>query len=153
MSVWQVATEQGFESYYPHVTIRPVNPRAQKTAPYFPGYLFVRADIDQTGTNLFRWMTNALGLVSFDDTPAPLDDHLIEAIREHMALVAKSGGSDMLAGLKQGDEVSIKAGPFAGYRAIFDTRLPGKDRVRVLLTLLSDRSVPVVLDAGQIKPS
>jgi len=48
--------------------------------------------------------------------------------------------------------VVISDGPFAGYEAIFDTRLPGSERVRVLLQLLnSQRRVPVELNAGQIQ--
>ncbi len=148
--VWRQVTEQGFESFYPQVPIRPVNPRARKALPYFPGYLFVRTDLSQTGVNLFQWMTNALGLVSFDGIPAPVEDGLITVIREQMTAIARKGG-DVFFDPKHGEEVAIKAGPFAGYRAIFDMRLPGKDRVRVLLQLMSDRSVPVVLDAGQIK--
>jgi transcription antitermination factor NusG len=47
--------------------------------------------------------------------------------------------------------VVIQDGPFAGYEAIFDTRLPGRERVRVLLKLLQKRQVPVDLPAAQIK--
>jgi transcription antitermination factor NusG len=45
----------------------------------------------------------------------------------------------------------IQDGPFAGYEAIFDVRLPGKERVRVLLQMLTRRSVPLELSAGQIQ--
>jgi len=46
----------------------------------------------------------------------------------------------------------ISDGPFAGYEAIFDARVPGSERVRVLLQLLnSQRQVPLELTAGQIK--
>ena len=53
-------------------------------------------------------------------------------------------------GLKQGDVVQIEHGPFEGYEAIFDARLPGNERVRVLLQLLNDRRVPVELDTADI---
>ena len=33
-----------------------------------------------------------------------------------------------------------------GYRAIFDARLPGTERVRVLLKMLNDRYVPLEVD-------
>jgi transcriptional antiterminator RfaH len=36
--------------------VRPVNPRARKTRPYFPGYLFVQADLAAVGLVEFRWM-------------------------------------------------------------------------------------------------
>ena len=54
--------------------------------------------------------------------------------------------------LKPGDVVTINFGPFEGYQAIFDARLPGTERVRVLLQLLSNqRKVPIELSAGQIR--
>jgi transcription antitermination factor NusG len=47
--------------------------------------------------------------------------------------------------------VAIHAGPFAGYEAIFDLRLSGSDRVRVLLKMLNNRNLPVELDSKQIE--
>jgi transcriptional antiterminator RfaH len=46
--------------------------------------------------------------------------------------------------------VKITSGPFAGYEAIFDLRLKGSDRVRVLLDLLR-RQVSVEIDAGSLR--
>lgn len=54
--------------------------------------------------------------------------------------------------LKIGATVVIHSGPFAGYEALFDARLPGSDRVRVLLKLLKNRQMLVDLPAGQIRP-
>jgi transcription antitermination factor NusG len=53
--------------------------------------------------------------------------------------------------LKKGDKIRISDGPFAGYEAIFDVRIPGSERVRVLIQMLSDRHLPVELRAGQIR--
>ena len=50
-----------------------------------------------------------------------------------------------------GDLVQINSGPFNGYEAIFDARLPGTERVRVLLQFLSDRHVPVELNVAHIQ--
>jgi transcriptional antiterminator RfaH len=149
--VWQQITAQGYESFYPRIPIKPVNPRARRTKPYFPGYLFVRVELSQVGQSAFQWMANAHGLVSFDGTPAPVDDTLISDVRRHVDAIMHSGG-ELFYGLKPGDEVAIKSGPFEGYRAIFDTGLPGKERVRVLLQFLGERSVPLEIDASRIKP-
>lgn len=35
--------------YYPTIKVNPVNPRARKIQPYFPGYLFVRVDLETFG--------------------------------------------------------------------------------------------------------
>ncbi len=45
----------------------------------------------------------------------------------------------------------IHSGPFAGYEAIFDLRLSGSERVRVLLKMLNNRNLPIELDSQQIE--
>ena len=55
----------GYEVYFPQMRVKPVNPRARKIVPYFPGYLFVRADIKQTVLAVIQWMPHAKGMVVF----------------------------------------------------------------------------------------
>jgi transcription antitermination factor NusG len=149
--VWQQVLSHGLETYYPRLKVRPVNPRSRKIKPYFPGYLFVRADLDRVGLSTFQWMPHALGLVCFGGVPAPVPGELIAGIRRRLGEIQAAGG-ELLHRVKPGDRVVIQDGPFAGYEAIFDTRLRGRDRVRVLLQLLNDGCIPMELRAGQIKP-
>jgi transcriptional antiterminator RfaH len=149
--VWRQVRSQGFESYYPLLKVQPVNPRASKYRPYFPGYMFVRANLAEVGMSTFQWMPHAIGLVTFGEEAAVVPENLIQAIRRRVEEIAAAGG-EVFHGLSQGDKVMINEGPFSGYEAIFDTRLPGSERVRVLLQLLnSKRQVPVELKAGQIR--
>ncbi len=149
--VWKQIRLQGFEVFYPRLRVQPVNPRSRKWRPYFPGYMFVRVDINQVGLSVFQWMPHTLGLVCFGDEPAVVPENLIHAIQKRVDEIAEAGG-EVLAGLSPGDKVVIRDGPFAGYEAIFDTRIPGSERVRVLLQLLSNqRQVPLELKAGQIQ--
>jgi transcription antitermination factor NusG len=146
--VYQQVVSQEITVYYPRLRVNPVNPRSKKIKPYFPGYMFVRVDLDRLGLSYFQWMPHTLGLVSFGDEPASVPEHLIAAIQKRVKDVAEAGG-ELFLGLKPGDSVWIREGPFAGYEAIFDARLPGKERVRVLLKLLSEqRHVPLELNAG-----
>jgi transcriptional antiterminator RfaH len=149
--VWRQALSQGFEAYYPRLRVHPVNPRSRKLQPYFPGYLFVQADLEAVGVSVFQWMPHTLGLVSFGGEPAIVPENLIPAIRQRVDEINAAGG-ETLDGLKVGDWVQISDGPFKGYEAIFDARLPGTVRVRVLLEFLgSRRKLPVILDVGQIE--
>jgi transcriptional antiterminator RfaH len=141
--------EKGYEVFYPKLRINPVNPRARKFKPYFPGYLFVQADLDEVGSSVFQWMPHTLGLVSFGGEPAVVPENLIYAIQQKVIEIAAAGG-ELLNGLKSGDPIMITNGPFEGYEAIFDTRIPGSERVRVLLQLLDSRRVPVELPAANI---
>lgn len=149
--VWRQVRTQGFESFYPRLRVNPVNPRSRKFHPYFPGYMFVRADIEEVGLSTFKWMPHAIGLVTFGEEAAVVPDNLIYAIQRRVDEISAAGG-EVFDGLSQGDKVMISDGPFSGYEAIFDTRITGSERVRVLLQLLnSQRRVPVELDAGQIR--
>ena len=151
-AVYRQALNQGFEAYYPRIRVQPVNPRSRKVRPYFPGYLFICADLEQVGLSAFQWMPHTHGLVSFGGEPAPVPENLVQAIRKRVDEINSAGG-EVFEALRVGEKVKISAGPFEGYEAIFDGRLPGSERVRVLLELLgSKRQVPVVLEAGAVTP-
>lgn len=138
------------ETFYPRLRVKPVNPRASKVRPYFPGYMFVHVDLDKIGTNALHWMPGALGLVFYGSQPAAVQEELVNAIRNRVEAV-NAAGAEWLAGLKPGDPVRIKAGPFAGYEGIFDLRLPDRERVRVFLTLLEDQQMRLELPALHIQ--
>jgi len=141
--------DKGLEVFYPRLRVNPVNPRARKFVPYFPGYLFIQADLDELGYSFFQWMPHTLGLVSFGGEPAIVPENLIYEIDRRVKSIAEAGG-EVFDGLKHGDEVSIDRGPFKGYEAIFDERIPGSERVRVLLKLLDSRRVPTEMPASDL---
>jgi len=143
------AEAQGFEVFYPRIRVTPVNPRSRKIRPYFPGYLFVYADLSVSGISVFQWMPYTTGLVSFGGEPSVVPEALIAGLRQRISEISKAGG-ELFEGLKAGDAVLIQGGPFEGYRAIFDARISGNERVRVLLKFLNDQTVRVELPAGQI---
>jgi len=148
--LWQQLLAREYEVFYPRLRVHPVNPRSRKLRPYFPGYMFVQVDLEETGLSTFKWMPHAIGLVSFDNEPATVPDNLIYEVRKRVEEIAAAGG-EFYDGLKQGDPVRISSGPFEGYEAIFDTRLPGSERVRVLIQMLSDRNIPVEIKASQVE--
>jgi transcriptional antiterminator RfaH len=138
------------EVFYPRILVNPVNPRSRKVKAYFPGYLFVHVDLSITGSSTLQWMPFARGMVSFDNEPAMVPDNLLQAIRNRIGEVNAAGGQ-VFDGLKKGDMIYIQDGPFEGYEAIFDVRLPGSERVRVLIEWLNRRQVPVELRTGEIR--
>ncbi len=112
--------------------------------------MFVQTDLDAVGFSAFAWMPYSNGLVFCGSEPSPVPDTLINATRRHLDEINTAGG-ELFDGLKQGDVVTIQAGPFAGQEAIFDSRLSGNQRVRVLLQLLSNRRLALELPSGQIQ--
>lgn len=148
--LYEQLLSRNINAYYPRIKVQPINPRARKRKPYFPGYLFIKADLADLGTSALRWIPGALGLVDFGNDPASVPDDLLLAIQEKVEHF-NAPGKYLSEEFRSGEVVTIETGPLAGYRAIFDARLPGNERVRVLLQLLSDRQICVELSVNQIR--
>jgi transcription antitermination factor NusG len=139
------------ETFAPRIRVQVINPRARKIRPYFPGYIFVRADLAEMGLSTLQYVPGSAGLIAFGGEPAFVPDGLIHAIRQRVGEINSAGG-ELFDVLKPGETVLVHSGPFAGYEAIFDVRLPGTERVRILLKLLRNRKMLVELPAGHIRP-
>lgn len=143
--------QRGVPVFYPHLVVKPVNPRSRTIRPFFPSYVFVKADLGKFGPSAFRYLPFAVGLVSFGGEPAVVDDALLQLIDQRLTEINAAGGETFFQ-LRPGDRVVIEHGPFAQYEAIFDARLRDSDRVRVLIDLLGDRQIRVELKVNQIRP-
>jgi transcriptional antiterminator RfaH len=137
------------DTFFPSVHVRPVNPRARKVKPYFPGYVFGRVDLEQVGRSILDRIPGAIGIVSFGGEPAPVSDQLVDTLQRHVESINASVRKTS-EGFQPGDTVAIHNGPFANYEAIFDARLPGRDRVEVLLKILQGSQIRVELPIEQI---
>jgi len=147
--LWKQFCLRNLESYYPSIKVKTVNPRAQQVQPYFPGYLFIHVDLDLTGRSLLEWIPGGDGLVSFGDEPAFVPDSLIDSIKQRIeSLDTASGRAPIL--LRKGDIVTVRNGVFTGYEGIFDIQLSGSDRVRVLLSLMDNRQLPVEMPVSYV---
>lgn len=141
---------RGIELYYPRVEVKPVNPRSKKIKPFFPGYIFVRVDLVEVGLSMFQWMPYAVGLVSFGAEPATVGDSILQSLRRNIEALV-SGKADDFVHLEAGTALKISRGPFAGYEAIFDTKLPGTDRIRILLSLVRGAQIPLDLPVTYVE--
>ncbi len=145
----QQVVSRNIECFSPRVKVNPINPRAAKVLPYFPGYMFVNVNFSVHGASTFQWMPYSLGLVSIEGEPAFIPDVIINSIKKRLSEIKDNGGL-VYDRLKPGTPLRIVGGPFQGYEAIFDTRLDGKTRVRVLLQLINHRQIPIEMQVGQI---
>lgn len=136
------------EVYLPTIRVRPVNPRARHTQPFFPRYLFVRADLDAIGLSTINWTPGVTGVVTAGTRPVPVPEELIAALRKRLAHLEPPPEVAPVP-FRPGEPVVIVGGPLQGINAVFDTRLDGKGRVRVLVEILQ-RQVAVDLDLGHL---
>lgn len=135
--------------FYPCYSIIPVNPRSRKIRPYFPGYIFVRTDLEALDHPLVQWIPGAVGLVAFDGCPATISDAMISALRTRVKKDSQEFKDERK--FHSGEKVEILNGPFEGYEGIFDTNLSGNERVRILIELLRGKPFKVDLPVRAIK--
>lgn len=146
----QLSLREEMDVFFPSVRVKPVNPRAAKVRPYFPGYMFVQFDLEELGSDALEWTPGARGLVRFGGEPALVPENLIQELKSHLAALAML---DPAAGpqYEKGDRVRIVSGLFEGYEALFDMRLADGDRVQILLKYLSEQYRRVKIDSSSIE--
>lgn len=137
------------ETFFPRIRVRTAKSSVVKVRPYFPGYVFGYVDLETSGKSILEWIPGAVGIVHFGGEPVSISDHLINLLRQHLETIHTSDGEE-IEKFQSGDLVTIDAGPFAGYEGIFNARLPGRDRVEVLLSMLQDTHIRVELSIEQI---
>ena len=142
---------QQIEVYLPSIRVKPVNPRARKEQPFFPGYLFVHVDLEQISISELRRIPGANGIVCFGGEPATIGDALVRTIQKQVEMMG-GPANNYVDRFRPGDMVVINDGPFATYKAVFDCRQSGSDRVRVLLELLQGQKLRLELSAQELQP-
>jgi len=114
--------------------------------PLFPNYLFARMDL---GLHYYKvkYTRGVSKILGNGEGPIPISEKVIITIRERM-------GEDSLVKLedelKDGDVVEVTSGPFKDLRGIFQKKMSGKGRVKILLGLIGV-DVPVQISRWQIK--
>lgn len=142
---------QRIEVYLPSIRLKPKNPYARKEQPFFPGYLFIHVDLEKISISELRGIPGSIGIVSCGGEPAYVGDVMILAIRKQVEEINDSVNG-YVDRFKSGDPVLINDGPFATYKAVFDCRLSGHDRVRILLELLKGQQIRIELSGRQLQP-
>ncbi len=148
--VCEILFSRGIEVYLP-LWHPPKGPgQVSKARPYFPSYLFARADLEVIGISALQYLPGVRRLVFCGDQPAQIEEAAIDEIRRRLAELDETVLDSVGRRLNQGDRVLITAGAFQGYEAIFDRRLSSGERVRVLIDFLQKRT-PLELESQMIQ--
>jgi transcriptional antiterminator RfaH len=125
---------RGLAVYLPLIRVKRVNPRARRHAPLFPGYLFVRADLEQVGESAINWAQGVLSLVHFGGVPAAVPEAIIVHIKQRLEELEQRDGE--VVPFRHGESVRISTGPLRDLDVVFDQPLTAKGRARVLLQFM-----------------
>jgi transcriptional antiterminator RfaH len=137
---------KGLDVFFPRLDLVRVAEKRKRIIPLFPNYLFVRIHLP-TEFHYVTWSPGVKRLVSFGDRPIPLDEQVINFLKQ------QTDGDGLIKArsqLRPGQEIQIRGGPFDGLVAIIQDPPDAKGRVKILLKLLS-RQVSVKLGVEFIK--
>ena len=104
--------------------------------PLFPGYVFVKTDLNPHQHLEILKTTGAVRLIGTKNSPIPVPDSTIDSLR-----IMVAGENEVITGrvLQKGDSVMVISGPFAGVTGTF-VRYRGKDRVIVNIEALGQHA-------------
>ncbi len=122
----------------------------------YPGYVFVEMATEEDGSIpediwfLVRETMSVGDFIGSDGKPTPMKPHDVEKM---LAIVEKSAEQPTLAGMagmKKGDAIKVKEGPFENFEGEIDEVFPDKGQVRVIVSIFG-RSTPIELEYWQIE--
>jgi transcription antitermination factor NusG len=134
--LWKQLESKGYEIFFPRFFSRSEKTGRLRIKPYFPGYLFLKVDLTETGMSTFLWMPYTEGLVCFGSKPAYVPDALIQAIRRHVDDLNITKEKQYMDHLQTRGGQEQESSAIGGYRAIFNPGLPSDERVKELLHML-----------------
>jgi transcription antitermination factor NusG len=147
----KVVTEQlelrSVEAFLPTFVIenRWKDRRVRIKTPVFPGYVFTRIKLSER-SKVFN-IPGVLRVLSFNGTPAPIDDSEIDAVK----LCLERGGTlKPHPFIEVGERVRVRSGILEGLEGLV-TRCKN-DRILILPISLINQSVAIKIDAQLLEP-
>ncbi len=144
--------DRGVDTFFPYLQFERGYGRGIRVEPFFPNYLFFRADLEAPAVHALRWLPGVRSIVYIDQMPAMVPDPVIEALQARLKPLTKRvlHKSEWL--FEPGQPVQIVSGPFEGMEAIFQRGLSGQERAQVLIQCVG-RWARAELDMRLLKPA
>jgi transcriptional antiterminator RfaH len=103
-------------------------------APLFPGYLFVRFDLEDYGRRKLLFAPHLRGLVSFGGVVPTVPEEIIEKLEERIGSISDSGGLGVF--LPAGTKVTVRMGKTTALGQVLTPPEGAGGRLHVLLEFL-----------------
>ncbi len=122
----------------------------------YPGYVFVEMAVEDDGSipeDIWFMIKETMSVGDFigsDGKPTAMKTHDVEKM---LAVVEKASEQPTLsgmAGMKKGDAIKVKEGPFENFEGEIDEVFPDKGQVRVIVSIFG-RPTPIELEYWQVE--
>jgi len=113
----------------------------------FPGYLLIKAELNDDLIDLIKKTPYIIGFVSAGGVPVPLDE---KDIMKVLNQIQKGAPKVKKLLFQRGDKVRVIEGPFMNFIGVVDQVIPEKEKLIVLVTIFG-RETPVELSFSQVE--
>ncbi len=142
--------DRGLETFFPYLQFERGYGRGIRIDPFFPNYLFFRADLNGRHARDLQYMPGVRGIVRFGNSPAAVPQELVDTLRERLQPFERRVLKKTEWLFKPGERVLITSGPFEGLEAIFEHGKSGQERAQILLHVLG-AATRTEIDVRQLK--
>ncbi len=122
--------------------------RVQRKKKYFPGYVLLKSEMDNTIYHLIKNIKKVSGFLGTKGTPIPVSEKEIEKILGQI----KDGVVQPKSGVEYnvGEKVQVIDGPFASFSGLVEDIDEDKLRLKVSVSIFG-RPTPVDLEYSQVE--
>ena len=108
--------------------------RGHQDTPLFPGYLFLRYDLEQQGWDQLRRVPQLMGLVAFEGVVPSVPDEVMYELAQRIE--AMNGNNGLWNRFHPGQRVRVTLGPTESLAEVVEEAQSPHARVRVLVEFL-----------------
>ena len=122
--------------------------RVQRKKKYFPGYILLKSEMDNTIYHMIKNLKKVSGFLGTKGTPIPVSEKEIEKILGQI----KDGVVQPKSGVEYnvGEKVQVIDGPFASFSGLVEDIDEDKMRLKVSVSIFG-RPTPVDLEYSQVE--
>ena len=122
--------------------------RVQRKKKYFPGYVLLKSEMDNTIYHMIKSLKKVSGFLGTKGTPIPVSEKEIEKILGQI----KDGVVQPKSGVEYnvGEKVQVIDGPFASFSGLVEDIDEDKLRLKVSVSIFG-RPTPVDLEYSQVE--
>ena len=121
--------------------------RVQRKKKYFPGYVLLKSEMDNTIYHMIKNLKKVSGFLGSSDKPTPTSDNEIKRI---LGQVSESAVSQKIGvNFEIGEKVKVCDGPFASFSGIIEEVDSSRQKLKVSVSIFG-RPTPLELDYSQV---